>query len=793
MPKELDATLKETLDRIERQPKSRAELGMRTLLWISYARRPILLKELCQALAVNLGDTCLDEDDCPLAKHMVDYSLGLVTIDEESSIIRLVHFSVQEYFRENRKQMFPNGEQIITGACLTYLLFEEFGKGYCTTDMSLRARIRQYPFLSYSAHYWSFHARDCQSEENRKLALEFLRHDQNLACSIQIMHTSEHTFPGYSQSFPKNQSGLHIAAILGLDALMAPLLSCQGAELDSKDSINRTPLSYAAANGHLAVAQHLLDSNSVQSDSKDSDGWTPLFHAANNGHEAIVKLLVGCRDVDPDSKDTRNGRTLLSYAAQRGHESVVRLLLSYEEINPDSKDIEFGRTPLWYASSNGHEMVVRLLLEKAVDVDSKSKAGQTPLSQAVKNTHEAVVKLLLEKALDVDSLDTEYGLTTLLWAVINRQESLVKLLLDKAVNVNAKSKFGQTPLSVAVETRHNGIIRMLLGRKDTDVNLKDEYGCTPFSRAAEKGHETIVKLLIEYENIDTDSKDKYGQTPLSRAAEKGHEEIVKLLLNRQDVNADCRDNHGQTPLSRAAERGCEAVVKLLLQCEAVDSNSKDEYGQTPLSRAAEEGEEAVVRLLLKHHSVDANLEDRDGQTPLSLAAEGNHKAVVKLLLEHLGINRPENPQAAGNTPREASVQEVSHRVIVHQTTKDLPSRIDLDSVIDRLLEVRGSWDGKKTVVLLEKEVRYLCTKAKETFLSQPTLLELEAPLNVRRSSNFPPYRRLSLITDDFFEFRFAVTSGPNTQAFCESSKAAAFLPEKDTSFSAIMSTEEVSL
>jgi serine/threonine-protein phosphatase PP1 catalytic subunit len=57
--------------------------------------------------------------------------------------------------------------------------------------------------------------------------------------------------------------------------------------------------------------------------------------------------------------------------------------------------------------------------------------------------------------------------------------------------------------------------------------------------------------------------------------------------------------------------------------------------------------------------------------------------------------------------------------------------VDLDSIIDRLLEVRGSRPGKQ-VQLLEAEIRYLCTKAREIFISQPILLELEAPIKVRR-------------------------------------------------------------
>ncbi len=64
------------------------------------------------------------------------------------------------------------------------------------------------------------------------------------------------------------------------------------------------------------------------------------------------------------------------------------------------------------------------------------------------------------------------------------------------------------------------------------------------------------------------------------------------------------------------------------------------------------------------------------------------------------------------------------------------NEVDLDSVIDRLLEVRGSRPGKQ-VQLLEAEIRYLCTKAREIFISQPILLELEAPIKVSTSIHEP--------------------------------------------------------
>ncbi|KAL8878193.1 MAG: hypothetical protein Q9198_003950 [Flavoplaca austrocitrina] len=54
---------------------------------------------------------------------------------------------------------------------------------------------------------------------------------------------------------------------------------------------------------------------------------------------------------------------------------------------------------------------------------------------------------------------------------------------------------------------------------------------------------------------------------------------------------------------------------------------------------------------------------------------------------------------------------------------------DLSSIIDRLLEVRGSRPGKQ-VQLLESEISFLCTKAREIFMWQPMLLELEAPIKI---------------------------------------------------------------
>ena len=93
-----------------------------------------------QLVAGRLGHIwCLKyhEENLLQIKDMVSVSAGLATINEESRVIRLVHYTTEEFFDQTRERCFPNAETDITKVCVTYLSFHAFGRGFVKQTSSL--------------------------------------------------------------------------------------------------------------------------------------------------------------------------------------------------------------------------------------------------------------------------------------------------------------------------------------------------------------------------------------------------------------------------------------------------------------------------------------------------------------------------------------------------------------------------------------------------------------------------------------------------------------------------------
>jgi hypothetical protein len=133
-----DYAYKDAMERIEGQLADEENLAKQVLSWITCAKRALTTSELEHAIAIEPGELQLDKENLCRVEDMVSVCAGLVTVDEESNIIRLVHYTTQEYFERTQRQWFPHAVTNITTICVTYLSFDEFKSGICQNTQGVQ-------------------------------------------------------------------------------------------------------------------------------------------------------------------------------------------------------------------------------------------------------------------------------------------------------------------------------------------------------------------------------------------------------------------------------------------------------------------------------------------------------------------------------------------------------------------------------------------------------------------------------------------------------------------------------
>ncbi|KAL2816405.1 ankyrin repeat-containing domain protein [Aspergillus cavernicola] len=621
----LPKTYHQAMKMIDQQSGDLQSLARKALSWVAYSRRALSSDELRHALATQPALNDFDKEYLSEIDLIKCACAGLLFWDRETDVIRLVHYTFQDFLRS--EQILPNAERDITITCITYLSLHSFSMGRCSNNEEYKMRQKYYPLHNYCTKHWGFHAADAPLSEVTILVLDFFEKAGNVAAASQAMMGPESILPvdffepDYLGLIPRGLTTVHIAAHFGLTEILRTLIEA-GAEVDALDSMGMTPLLHAAAGKQWPTALFLMEEEGANPRLIDSRSYSLIRLAASAGEESFVKrLLARYTAADPGILEVS---IALVSAARNGHISVMKQLIK-SGANIDIccyDDDEWCEvTPLQLAVKYGHRAAVSLLLEEGCMLEDLPDDGGDLLCEAARAGNKEIVDLLLNAGISpsLESIE-ENPLTA---AIRGGNMEIISLLLDKNVDVSGEDPSGFTPLMLAVREQNDQATALLIKR---GAHL---HWCLP--NAVEKGSETLVRLLLlkgadpnqMYESID--------QTALGMAARMGHMKITNLLLEH-GADPNLQDHAMENAIFPAARGGHDALLSLLLS-RVANANIGNIIGNTPLFYAVQSSNETAITLLLRAKN-DVNQRNELLETPLFVAVRVGHLAIVRLLLEN---------------------------------------------------------------------------------------------------------------------------------------------------------------
>lgn len=301
LPSDLNSTYASIMARI---PKDHRGFAREAMLWLSFAFRPLKLNELCETLAFNESDATVDQWDRLLDAHdLLRWCQGLITYHPGTSNITLSHSSVRTYLLSDQIKCGPSSffgidetvaERLLLRKCLTYMMFTDFGKGYCPTYLEWYAFSREWPLLRYASRHWASHA--------HALDAGLDPHDQALISKFYSTSNRERggNFGFWNQCLCPNErlrvaldtKPLYYAASFGLRAVVGSLIAANSdMDLDASGGRNdSTALQVACFRSHYGVAKDLLEAG-ANPYHRDRFGSSSLFYALCHGDHDIAELL----------------------------------------------------------------------------------------------------------------------------------------------------------------------------------------------------------------------------------------------------------------------------------------------------------------------------------------------------------------------------------------------------------------------------------------------------------------------------------------------------------------------
>ena len=405
MPNELDELYRQTVERIRRQPGDDGELGMKVLSWVTHAKRPLRVEEIQHALAVEVDEDededlpgQMDFDNILSPQSLTDLCAGLVVIDPSSQIIRLVHYTTQEFFDRERQKFFPDTEHEITKVCLTYLLYDV--ASVLPTDDYLSKTLCGYPFFGYAALHWSSHLTSTRDYDKcSQRMIEEWHGDVRPTLTDFCNESHKDTF-GKAIAYIDDTDKVLFSTILLRKLLLRPSVYGRMSKADILDRKHAIPLEAASECGLLDLTQLILTQSRFARDPDPTYGSalnTALLQVSSAGHSSIVRLLLTEKhfprvDLEP-AYDITSITPALHAACKNGHVAAAEILVE-TGVSLHALD-RWKWMPLHYAAYGGHADLVAFLQEKGAQPFNQTPLGLTACHIAAERGYLEVVVILL--------------------------------------------------------------------------------------------------------------------------------------------------------------------------------------------------------------------------------------------------------------------------------------------------------------------------------------------------------------------------------------------------------------
>lgn len=616
-----------TTDRIDKQGDTSRDFARRALAWVTQARRPLDVEELCHAVYFMPRNGGYTGNPRETAKGLVRVCAGLIVLDTKS-LVRVFHHTVKEYLESpNGQKWLKISDSDIGSTCIEYL--SNFGESCAfNTEEDALGQLQQSPLLRYAAQHWGDHIRADSETRNdlRAKCLSFLRDSKALDLVHQIKHfdgkdTLQHT---------RNVLPIHMAASFDLISLLRDILD-NGGDIEATDSRGQTALHIAIGNGHVASAKLLLGEGANYNSKDFTNGWTPLHLAAWKSHQSAVDLLLKSMST-PYVKIDRHGQTALHLAALNGDASTLKQLLSngFDAKIRDGNLWNVLHIVAWFGNT---DLMESLLNERKFDIgiNSQGKKGLTPLHCAAGQGHRQLTSLLLRERADKNAVTSD-GWTPLHWASVKRHDLVVPRRLKIRVKLSdVRRKVAELRKEL---TDHYKSIDWIFQRAHPDILPRTYADYYEILSGSSKPWLMVKNLLTRWSSTIKECFNKLEESPPSH---------VSTILEIQDELSSMRCGMAcahEDVVRCLLEENADFNLKCRIDVQ-IESRNFSGYDFTSLHIAVLSGHEGVVRALLDT-SIDPNQpctlhidEDTEAEcTTLHLAVICGHVAIIDLLLRN---------------------------------------------------------------------------------------------------------------------------------------------------------------